>query len=144
MIGSEAKGRAYASQMPVPGKRYFIMQNYQSRAKGSRQGRGHGGAGSRPERYLTCNQAPAYIRGPGPLVWGIRSLSSSSSPNSSRSTVIVTIQSIRSRQEVGVSPPPGRALNLGKPWCLSRHNPEPGPSCPPSSPSDKPTHGYCL
>jgi hypothetical protein len=72
------------------------------------------------------------------------SLSSSSSSYSSRSTVIVTIQSIQSRQEVGVSPPPGRALNLGKPWCLSRHNPEPGPSSPPSSPSVKPTHGYCL
>jgi hypothetical protein len=67
-IGSEAKGRAYASQMPVPGERYFIKRNCQSRAKGSRQGRRRRGAGSRPSRYLTCNQAPAYIRGPGPLV----------------------------------------------------------------------------
>jgi hypothetical protein len=67
-IGSEAKGRAYASQMPVPGERYFIKRNCQSRAKGSRQGRRRRGAGSRPDRYLTCNQAPAYIRGPGPLV----------------------------------------------------------------------------
>jgi hypothetical protein len=67
-IGSEAKGRAYASQMPVPGKRYFIKRNYQSRAKGSRQGRRRRGAGNRPNCYLTCNQAPAYIRGPGPLV----------------------------------------------------------------------------
>jgi hypothetical protein len=67
-IGSKAKGRAYASQMPVPGERYFIKRNRQSRAKGSRQGRRRRGAGSRPNRYLTCNQAPAYIRGPGPLV----------------------------------------------------------------------------
>jgi hypothetical protein len=68
MIGSKAKGRAYASQMPVPGKRYFIKRNCQSRAKGSGQGRHRRGAGSWPNRYLTCNQAPAYIRGPGPLV----------------------------------------------------------------------------
>jgi hypothetical protein len=66
-IGSKAKGRAYASQMPDPGERYFIKRNCQTRARGSRQGHGHGGAGSRPERHLTCNQAPAYIRGPGPL-----------------------------------------------------------------------------
>jgi hypothetical protein len=33
-IGSEAKGRAYASQMPVPGERYFIKRNCQSRAEG--------------------------------------------------------------------------------------------------------------
>jgi hypothetical protein len=67
-IGSKAKGRAYASQMPVPGERYFIKRNCQSRAEGSRQGRGHEGAGSRSELHLTCNQAPAYIMGPGPLV----------------------------------------------------------------------------
>ena len=35
-IGSKAKGRAYASHMPVPGERYFIKRNCQSRAKGSR------------------------------------------------------------------------------------------------------------
>jgi hypothetical protein len=69
-IGSKAKGRAYASQMPVLGKRYFIKRSCQSRAKGSRQGRRRQGAGSRPNRCPTCNQAPAYIRGPGPLVWG--------------------------------------------------------------------------
>jgi hypothetical protein len=69
-IGSKAKGREYASQMPVTAKRYFIKRNRQSRARGSRQGRGHGGAGSRPKHHLTCNQAPAYIRGPGPLIWG--------------------------------------------------------------------------
>jgi hypothetical protein len=68
MIGSEAKGRAYASQMPIPGERYFIKRNCQSRAKVSRQGRRRREAGSRPNRRLTCNQAPTYIRGPGPLV----------------------------------------------------------------------------
>jgi hypothetical protein len=26
MIGSKAKGRAYASQMPVPRKRYFVKR----------------------------------------------------------------------------------------------------------------------
>jgi hypothetical protein len=41
-------------------------------------------------------------------------------------------------------PPTGRALNLGKPRCLCWHNPEPDPSSPTSSPSDKPPHGYCL
>jgi hypothetical protein len=70
MIGSEAKGRAYASQMPIQGEMRFIKHDRQSRARGSRRGRGHGGAGSRPDRHLTYNQAPAYIRGPGPLVWG--------------------------------------------------------------------------
>jgi hypothetical protein len=67
MIGSKAKGRAYASQMPAPGEGYFIKRSCQSRAKGSRQGRRRRGAGSRPNHYPTCNQAPAYIRGPGPL-----------------------------------------------------------------------------
>jgi hypothetical protein len=67
-IGSEAKGRAYASQMPVPGERYFVKRNCQSRATGSRQGRRRRGASSWPSRYLTCNQPPAYIRGPRPLV----------------------------------------------------------------------------
>jgi hypothetical protein len=67
-IGFEAKGRAYASQMPVPGERNFVKRNCQSRAKGSRQGHRRREAGSRPNRHLTCNQAPAYIRGPGPLV----------------------------------------------------------------------------
>jgi hypothetical protein len=66
--GSEAKGRAYASQMSVQGKKCFIKRLRQSRARGSRRRRDHGGAGSRPKCYLTYNQAPAYIRGPGPLV----------------------------------------------------------------------------
>jgi hypothetical protein len=35
-IGSKAEGRQYASQMPVPGERYFIKRSCQSRAKGSR------------------------------------------------------------------------------------------------------------
>jgi hypothetical protein len=68
MTGSEAKGRASASQMPVQGERRFIKCDCQSRARGSRQGRGHGGAGSRPNRHLTCNQTPANIRGSRPLV----------------------------------------------------------------------------
>jgi hypothetical protein len=67
MIGSEAKGKAYASQMPVQGERRFIKRDRQSRARGSRRGRNHGGAGSRPNCYLPCNQTPAYIRGSGPL-----------------------------------------------------------------------------
>jgi hypothetical protein len=67
-IGSEAKGRVYASQMPVPGERRFIKRDRQSGAKGSHRGRRRRGAGSRPNQQLTCNQAPAYIRGPGPLV----------------------------------------------------------------------------
>jgi hypothetical protein len=49
------------------GKRRFIKRDRQSRARGSRRGRSHGGAGSRPNRHLTCNQTPAYIRGSGPL-----------------------------------------------------------------------------
>jgi hypothetical protein len=69
-IGSKAKGRAYASQMLVPGERYFIKRNCQSKARGSCQGRRRREAGSRPNRCPTCNQAPAYIRRPGPLVEG--------------------------------------------------------------------------
>jgi hypothetical protein len=68
MTGSEAKGRAYASQIPVQGERRFIKRDRQSRVRRSRRGRGHGGAGSRPNRHLTCNQTPAYIRGSGALV----------------------------------------------------------------------------
>jgi hypothetical protein len=67
MKGSEAKGRAYASQMPVQGERRFIKRDRQSGARGSRQGRSHEGAGSRPSCHLTCNQTPAYIRGSRPL-----------------------------------------------------------------------------
>jgi hypothetical protein len=37
------------------------------RTTGPCQDHGHRGASSRAARHLTCNQAPAYIRGPGPL-----------------------------------------------------------------------------
>jgi hypothetical protein len=50
------------------GERRFIKRDRQSMARGSRRGRSHGGAGSRPN-HLTCNQTPAYIRGSGPLDW---------------------------------------------------------------------------
>jgi hypothetical protein len=49
------------------GKRRFIKCDRQSRARGSSQRRGHGGAGSQTAGHLTCNQTPAYIRGSGPL-----------------------------------------------------------------------------
>jgi hypothetical protein len=68
MTGSEAKGRAYASQMSIQGERRFIKRDRQSGARGSLRGCSHEGAGSRPNRHLTCNQTPAYIRGSGPLV----------------------------------------------------------------------------
>jgi hypothetical protein len=49
------------------GERHFIKCDRQSRARGSRQGRSHGGASSRTDGHLTCNQTPAYIRWSGPL-----------------------------------------------------------------------------
>jgi hypothetical protein len=49
------------------GERRFIKRDHQSGARGSRRGRSHGGAGSRPNRHLTYNQTPTYIRGSGPL-----------------------------------------------------------------------------
>jgi hypothetical protein len=71
MKGSEAKGRAYASQMPVQrGKRHFIKCDCQKETKEGQkitpkmQSRG---AGSRAASHLICNQTPAYIRGSGPL-----------------------------------------------------------------------------
>jgi hypothetical protein len=71
MKGSEAKGRAYASQMPVQrGKRRFIKCNCQKETEEGQkitlktQARG---AGSQAAGHLTCNQTPAYIRGSGPL-----------------------------------------------------------------------------
>jgi hypothetical protein len=67
MKGSEAKGRAYASQMPVQGEKALYKAWSSERARGSRRGCSHRGAGSRPNRHLTCNQTPAYIRGSGPL-----------------------------------------------------------------------------
>jgi hypothetical protein len=72
--GSKAKGRAYASQMLVQGgKRRIIKCNCQKGiAVGQEitpktQPRGAG--------CLTCNQTPAYIRGSGPLAYGIESFS---------------------------------------------------------------------
>jgi hypothetical protein len=52
------------------GERHFIKllpSGQESEARGSRQRRGHGGAGSWAAGHLTCNQTPAYIRGSGPL-----------------------------------------------------------------------------
>jgi hypothetical protein len=49
------------------GERRFIKRDRKSRARGSGQGRSHGGAGSRTNYRLTCNQTPTYIRGSGPL-----------------------------------------------------------------------------
>jgi hypothetical protein len=71
MKGSEAKGRAYVSQMPDQrGKRHFVKCNCQ---KGTEEGQKimpktqPRGAGSRAAGHLTCNQTPTYIRGSGPL-----------------------------------------------------------------------------
>jgi hypothetical protein len=49
------------------GERRFIKRDRQSSARGSRRGCSHGGADSRTNCHLTCNQTPAYIRGSGPL-----------------------------------------------------------------------------
>jgi hypothetical protein len=49
------------------GKMRFIKCDRQSRARGSRRRRSHGGAGSQEAGHLTYNQTPAYIRGSGPL-----------------------------------------------------------------------------
>jgi hypothetical protein len=71
MKGSEAKGRAYASQMLVQrGKRRFIKCNCQ---KGTEEGQKitpktqPWGADSWAAGHLICNQTPTYIRGSGPL-----------------------------------------------------------------------------
>jgi hypothetical protein len=71
MKGSEAKGRAYASQVLVQrGKMRFIKCNCQ---KGTVEGQRitpkmqPREAGSRAADHLICNQTPAYIRGSGPL-----------------------------------------------------------------------------
>jgi hypothetical protein len=62
MKGSEAKGRAYASQMPVQrGKRRFIKCNYQ---KGTEEGQKitskmqPQGAGIQAAGHLICNLTP--------------------------------------------------------------------------------------
>jgi hypothetical protein len=67
MKGSEAKGGHMPPRCRSKGKRHFIKRDHQSRARGSRQGRSHGGAGSWTSHHLTCNQTPTYIRGSGPL-----------------------------------------------------------------------------
>jgi hypothetical protein len=54
------------------GERRFIKRDHQSGARGSRGGRSHGGASSRTNCHLTCNQTPAYLRGSGPSDWGDR------------------------------------------------------------------------
>jgi hypothetical protein len=68
MKGSKAKGRAYATKMPVQGgKGTYKVVIVRRKARGSYRGRSHGGAGSRAAGHLTCNQTPAYIRGSRPL-----------------------------------------------------------------------------
>jgi transcription elongation factor len=67
MKGSEGKGGHMPPRCWSKGKRRFIKRGRQSRSRGSRQERSHGGAGSRTSHHLTCNQTPAYIRGSGPL-----------------------------------------------------------------------------
>jgi hypothetical protein len=66
--GSEVSKGICPSDARPKGKMRFIKRLRQSRAKGSRRRRGRGGAGSRANRHLPCNQTPAYIRGSGPLV----------------------------------------------------------------------------
>jgi hypothetical protein len=64
------KGENMPSRCWSKGKGHFIKvpsSEKESEASGSRQDRGHGGAGSRAAGHLTCNQTPAYIRGSGPL-----------------------------------------------------------------------------
>jgi hypothetical protein len=70
MKGSEAKGRAYASEMLVQGGKDFIKlpsSDRESEDGGPHQDRNRGGADSLAAGHLTCNQTPAYIRGSGPL-----------------------------------------------------------------------------
>jgi hypothetical protein len=68
--GSEAKGRAYASQMPVQGeKALYKVQSSEEEEEGQKitPKTQPQGAGSRAAGHLICNQTPAYIRGSGPL-----------------------------------------------------------------------------
>jgi hypothetical protein len=70
MKGSEAKGRAYASEMLVQGgkalyKVAIVRQGVRGwRAMPRPQLRR---TGSWAAGHLTCNQTPSYIRGSGPL-----------------------------------------------------------------------------
>jgi hypothetical protein len=61
------KGGHMPPRCQSKGERRFIKRDRQSRARGSRQGRSHGRAGSWTNCHLTCNQTPTYIRGSGPL-----------------------------------------------------------------------------
>jgi hypothetical protein len=61
------KGEHMPPRCRSKGERRFIKCDHQSRARGSRQRRSHGGASSRTAGHLTCNQTPTYIRGSGPL-----------------------------------------------------------------------------
>jgi hypothetical protein len=61
------KGGHMPSRCWSEGERCFIKRDRQSRARGSRRGCSHGGAGRWTNCHLTCNQTPAYIRGSRPL-----------------------------------------------------------------------------
>jgi hypothetical protein len=50
MKESKAKGRAYASQMPVERGSHFIKWLSSEQARGSHRRRSHGGAGSWPPK----------------------------------------------------------------------------------------------
>jgi hypothetical protein len=63
---SRQKGGHMPPRCRSKGERRFIKRDSQSRARGSRRGRNHGGAGSRTNCHLTCNQTPAYIGGLDP------------------------------------------------------------------------------
>jgi hypothetical protein len=71
MKGSEAKGRAYASQMPVQrGKMRFIKCNCQKGTEECQKitPKTQPWAASNQEAgHLIYNLTPAYIRGSGPL-----------------------------------------------------------------------------
>jgi hypothetical protein len=64
------KGEDLPPRCRSKGESHFIKwlpSDKESEASGSRQDRGHGGAGSRAAGHLTCNRTPAYIKGSGPL-----------------------------------------------------------------------------
>jgi hypothetical protein len=68
MKGSKAERRAYASEMLVQGGMALYKVNIVR--QGVRRWRAHIKTAATKEPaagHLTCNQAPAYIRGPGPL-----------------------------------------------------------------------------
>jgi hypothetical protein len=68
MKGSEAERRAYASEMPVQGgKALYKVAIVRQRTRGRRAHIKTAATEEPAAGHLTCNQAPAYIRGPGPL-----------------------------------------------------------------------------